>query len=68
MKARNIIYIVIAIICVVAIVVGVYAQVYGDKPRQNTIKNEITNTQDDDTAVDPEELKQEFNSLFNNSI
>lgn len=68
MKARNIIYIVIAIICVVAIVVGVYAQVYGDKPRQNTIKNEITNTQDGDTVVDPEELKQEFNSLFNNSF
>ena len=68
MKARNIIYIVIAIICVVAIVVGVYAQVYGDKPRQNTIKNEITNTQDDDTAVDPEELKQEFKPEFINRI
>lgn len=68
MKKRNIIYIVIAIICVIAIIVGVYAQVFGDKPKQNTIKNEISNAVDEDTATDPEELKQEFNSLFNNSF
>lgn len=68
MKKRNILYIAIAAICVIAIIVGVYAQVFGDKPKQNTIKNEITNTVDDDTAIDPEELKQEFNSLFNNSF
>lgn len=45
-----------------------YAQVFGDKPKQNTIKNEVINTGDDDTATDPEVLKQEFNSLFNNSF
>lgn len=68
MKKRNILYIVIAAICVIAIIVGVYAQVFGDKPKQNTIKNEVINTGDDDTATDPEVLKQEFNSLFNNSF
>ena len=68
MKKRNILYIVIAIICVIAIIVGVYAQIFGDKPKQNTIKNEIVNTGDDDTATDPEVLKQEFNDLFNNSF
>lgn len=68
MKKRNILYIAIAAICVIAIIVGVYAQVFGDKPKQNTIKNEIVNTGDDDTATDPEVLKQEFNSLFNNSF
>lgn len=68
MKKRNILYIVIAAICVIAIIVGVYAQIFGDKPKQNTIKNEVINTGDDDTATDPEVLKQEFNSLFNNSF
>lgn len=68
MKKRNILYIVIVAICVIAIIVGVYAQVFGDKPKQNTIKNEVINTGDDDTATDPEVLKQEFNSLFNNSF
>ena len=68
MKKRNILYIVIAAICVIAIIVGVYAQVFGDKPKQNTIKNEVINTGDDDTATDPEVLKQEFTSLFNNSF
>lgn len=68
MKKRNILYIAIAAICVIAIIVGVYAQVFGDKPKQNTIKNEVINTGDDDTATDPEVLKQEFNSLFNNSF
>lgn len=68
MKKRNILYIAIAAICVIAIIVGVYAQVFGDKPKQNKIKNEVINTGDDDTATDPEVLKQEFNSLFNNSF
>ena len=68
MKKRNILYIAISAICVIAIIVGVYAQVFGDKPKQNTIKNEVINTGDDDTATDPEVLKQEFNSLFNNSF
>lgn len=69
MKKRNILYIAIAAICVIAIVVGVYAQVFGNKPKQNTTNyNETTSTGDDDTATDPELLKQEFNSLFNNSF
>lgn len=68
MKKRNILYIAIAAICVIAIIVGVYVQVFGDKPKQNTIRNEVINTGDDDTATDPEVLKQEFNSLFNNSF
>ena len=69
MKKRNILYIAITAICVIAIIVGVYAQVFGNKPKQNTINyNETTSTGDDDTATDPEVLKQEFNSLFNNSF
>lgn len=68
MNKRYIIYIVIAIICVIAIVVGVYFQVFGNKPKQNTITNEIVDNQDPDEVIDPEILKEEFNSLFNNSF
>lgn len=66
MNKRYIIYIVIAIICVIAIVAGVYYQVFGNKPKQNTILNEIIDEQDPNEVIDPEILKEEFNSLFNN--
>lgn len=68
MNKRYIIYITISIICVIAIVAGVYAQVFGDKPKQNTIGNEIIDNPDSDEVIDPEILKEEFNSLFNNSF
>ena len=68
MNKRYIIYIVIAIICVIAIIAGVYYQVFGNKPKQNTITNEIVDNQDPDEVIDPEILKEEFNSLFNNSF
>ncbi len=67
MKKRNILYIAIAIICVVSIAIGVYVQIFGNKSKQNTVHNEIINTGDDeDTVIDPEVLKEEFNSMFNN--
>ncbi len=69
MNKRNILYIAIAIICVIAIVAGVYYQVYGNKPKQNTINNnEVIDDGNTDKAIDPELLKEEFNSLFNNSF
>lgn len=69
MNKRYILYIVIAIVCVIAIIAGVYYQIYGDKPKQNTVKqNEIVDTPDPDEAIDPEILKEEFNSLFDNSF
>ena len=68
MKKRNIIYIVIAIICIVAIVAGVYYQIFSEKPKQNEIANEIVETPDPDEIIDPEILKEEFNSLFDNSF
>lgn len=69
MNKRYILYIVIAIVCIIAIIAGVYYQIYGDKPKQNTVKqNEIIDTPDPDEAVDPEILKEEFNSLFDNSF
>ena len=70
MNKRYIIYIVIAIICVIAIISGVYYQVFENKPKQkqNTVTNEIVDNQDPDEVIDPEILKEEFNSLFNNSF
>lgn len=68
MNKRYIIYIVIAIICIIAIVAGVYYQVFGNKPKQNTIGNEIIDNEEPNEVIDPEILKEEFNSLFNNSF
>lgn len=68
MNKRYIIYIVIAIICVIAIVAGVYYQVFGDKPEQNITTNEMIDNTDVDEVTDPEILKEEFNSLFHNSF
>lgn len=69
MKKRYIIYIVISIICVIAIVAGVYYQVFQNKPKQNVIgNNEIIDNKDPDEVIDPEILKEEFSSLFDNSF
>lgn len=69
MNKRYILYIVIAIICIIAIFTGVYYQVSKDKPKKNTIhQNEIVDEPEPDEAIDPEVLKEEFNSLFDNSF
>lgn len=70
MNKRYIIYIAITIICVIAIVIGVYYQVFGEKIKQNTVNNNqiIEDGQNEYNAIDPEILKEEFNLLFNNSF
>lgn len=67
MKKRTILYVAIGAICVIAIIAGVYYEVFGNKPNLNTQNNETQNTVDDgNTVIDPEILKEEFNSLFSN--
>lgn len=69
MKRRNIIYIVISALCIIAIVVGVYYQIFGNKNNTiNTANNEENIMIDQNGVVDPEVLKEEFNSLFDNSF
>ena len=68
MKKRYILYIVISIICVIAIITGVYFQVFGDKPKQNVNYNEDSQDPTEMQTEDPEVLKEEFNALFNNSF
>lgn len=69
MKSRNIMYIVISIICIVAIILGVYYQIFSKKVVKESKVNEITNNIEDEPNVDdPENLLLEFNKLFTNSI
>ena len=69
MKGRNILYIVIGAICVIAIIAGVYYQIFGDKnSNTNTMISEENVIVDENGVIDPETLKEEFNSLFDNSF
>lgn len=71
MKKRNIIYIVISLICVIAIILGVYYQMFADKVVSESDVNEVaTNTIiDNNEEVDnPEDLLLEFNKLFTNDF
>lgn len=69
MKSRNIIYILISIICIVAIILGVYYQIFSKKVVKESKLNEVTNNIEDEPNVDnPENLLLEFNKLFTNSI
>ena len=69
MKKRNIIYIVIALICIFAIFAGVYYEVFKDKSKKkndnqnNQTINEIVNQQET-----IEEIKEEFESIFINKF
>ncbi len=71
MKKRNLLYIAISIICIIAIIVGVYYQVFknnsGSKKKPN---NEVNNNniENQNNEEDLEKIKQEFNSLFNNTF
>lgn len=69
MKKNYIIYTVISIICVIAIALGVYYEVFIKNDDivytpQNTVAN---NTMDEETD-NPEQIREEFNSLFTNTI
>lgn len=68
MKKRYILYALIAIICAVAIVVGVYYQIFGEQPKQNVNYNEDSQDPYTTEVEDPEVLKEEFNALFDNSF
>lgn len=70
MKKRNIMYIVISIICIIAIVIAVYYQIFAKKVIDESAVNEIANTivADSQKADNPEDLLQEFNKLFTNNL
>lgn len=68
MKKRYILYIAVAIVCVVAIILGVYYQVFMDKPEKVAATNEVKTSTTEKKVDDPEELKEEFYELFDNEF
>lgn len=68
MEKRKIMYIVIIIVCIIAIILGVYYQIFADKVVTENMVSEPENIVEDDVAEDPENLLKEFNNLFNNTF
>lgn len=68
MSKRNIMYISISIICVIAIILGVYYQIFAGKVIGEEDVNEIENTVEEPDVEKPSDLVAEFNQLFNNSF
>lgn len=69
MKKRNIMYIAIMIICVIAIIVGVYYQVFSKKEKNEITTGETNSIPNNNTQVtSSQELLAEFNSLFGNRL
>ena len=68
MDKRNIMYISISVICVLAIILGVYYQIFADKVVNENDLNEIENTVGETDADDPNDLIDEFNALFDNKF
>ena len=64
MGKRNILYVVITIICIISLGIGVYAQLY-----RTTEDRLMIGKKEDTTVVQKEEsIKDEFSNIFNNSI
>lgn len=69
MNKRNLLYIVISIICVIAIIVAVYYQIFKKAPNNNITNNEqIEDEVQGEEKQDLEEIKAEFNLLFDNTF
>ncbi len=68
MEKRKIMYIVIVIICIIAIILGVYYQIFADKVVTENMVSEPENTVADNNADNPEDLLKEFNNLFTNTF
>ncbi len=71
MKKNYILYIVISIICVVAIGIAVYYQIFVASQEQEYLPGDLTNITDNENPSDEPEMDQvkaEFNELFKNNI
>lgn len=69
MKKRIALYVIISIICVVAIAIAVYYQVFqkSNVGEENLIQNKITNTIGNQEKT-MEDVKEEWNALFGNTM
>ena len=71
MNKRNLIYISISIICVIAIFVAVYYQIFLSNERQtvqNTYNEVGQQVEEKEETIDLEKVKEEFNALFTNKF
>ena len=71
MKKNYILYIVISIICVVAIGIAVYYQIFVASQEQEYLPGDLTNITDNENPSDEPEMDQvkaEFDELFKNNI
>ena len=70
MKNPKILYILIGVLCIVAIIAGIYAQFFvKEEERSNVILPTINQIGGDDiTEKTAEEIKMQFTSLFNNEL
>ena len=65
MDKNKIIYVSISAVCILAIIAAIFAQIDQNSGKKNHNNNNNSVTEETKTQ---EELKKEFNSLFNNTI
>ena len=70
MKFRNIVYVVVTILCILAIGAAVYYQIFGMDKNTNVNNNQTSNNNSnlDDQNIDLEKIKNNFNNLFTNEL
>ena len=69
MNKRNILYGAIIVICIIAIIIAVYHQIFSKKVVNENKINVIENaTIDDEPIIDPKDTLAEFNKLFTNTF
>ena len=68
MKKRNLLYAAISVICVIAIILGVYHQMFSGKVANESKVNIVEDLTDEEEKTDPKDTLAEFNKLFTNTF
>ena len=68
MKKRNLLYAAISVICVIAIILGVYHQMFAGKVANESKVNIVEDLTDEEEKIDPKDTLAEFNKLFTNTF
>ena len=68
MKPRNLIYVLIFIVCACAIIIAVYYQFFKNKVVQHSNVIEVENVEEEDPIDNPKDVLAEFNKLFTNKF
>ena len=68
MNSRKLMYIAISIVCVLSIIVGIYAQIKPKKNKSNSNSIIINGREQEYTGKTQEQLKKEFNNIFDNKF